>query len=173
MLDAKRANEPDLQPYIHIVLEFPDQRNLLIDQIKEKLAKDVEITSEEVEMLRGQYLRTTSLVEEWAGLFEPFKHPGYHHRILYDLPQKLLRLFKDKMSPGRRLLKLLLPHVKLRPSSRSISKDFIDGHQQSRRPLQPSRKSRKDDQSILIGPKENLKIPRQLQLLQKWQIPFI
>ena len=65
MLDAKRANEPDLQPYIHIILEFPDQRNLLIDQIKEKLAKDVEITSEEVEMLRRQYLRTTSLVEDY------------------------------------------------------------------------------------------------------------
>ena len=36
MLDSKRANELDLQPYIHIILEFPDEGDQLIDQINEK-----------------------------------------------------------------------------------------------------------------------------------------
>ena len=163
MLDAKRANEPDLD--LNIVLEFPDEGNILVDQIKEKISKDIEITSEEVEMIKCQNIRTNGLVDEWNKLFQPFQHPSYHHHILHDLPQKLIQLFKDKKSPGRRLLKHLLPHAKLKPSSRSISKEMIDGRQQSRRPLQPWGKSRKDSKSILIGPKENLKIPRQPQLL--------
>ena len=165
MSDAKRANEPELKSYFDIILQFPDEGNLFVDYIKDKVLKDAEISEEEVEMLRGQYLRTKGLVAEWKGLFQPFQHPGYRHSILENLPEKLYGLFRHNQAPGRRLLKHLLPHAKLKPSSRSISKDLIDSRARSRRQLQPWGKSRKNEKYIIAGPEESMKIPRDVKLL--------
>ena len=56
---------------------------------------------------------------EWAWLFEPF-HQNYKHKILDSLGGTCITLFAHDEALGRLLLKRILSHQWLKPSSHSL-----------------------------------------------------
>ena len=123
-----------------------------------------EITTEDVKKLKAQSLRTKSFVEEWQELFEPFKS-SFKHKALDNLRQTCITLFATGETPGRLLLKRILPHQWLKPSSRSVSKELIDARQNTKNPLVPWGRIDRDRSVIFLGPNKTIKIERKLELL--------
>ena len=86
LLDIERIGDDNLKELLQVPgnLEFPKEEEIFVEAIQRKLKGKVEITVEDAEMLKAQSLRTKSLIEEWTGLFEPFKN-SYKHKILDSL----------------------------------------------------------------------------------------
>ena len=121
ILNVERIRGSALKPYINIPdIEFPEEKDIFIEIIKQKLNNREEITHEEVEMLKCQSSRTKGLVEDWTALFEPFKHNFYKHFNLENLGKKLTKLFATDEAPGR-----------------SISKELVDLRQREKNTLYP------------------------------------